>query len=315
MKNLIVSTEGKDPHTTFLNTDEKLKKEIADFKLDNVPKILYGEWTIDEWEEKEVKCISGRDIKYVSREKVEKELEDILEYERNQKFQPTDHFKNVFGVLSYSFSHTIDLSHGCLRMRNGNSITEPKLETLTVKKLDVDGFISIGDEVDKYNPLDINWLTSAYEVSISYYHAIVVQVAKYNSTGMGLHFDKNGDFVNRDYNIKLQEYVQQDIPLITVLEQWETIMRAALPETLMKSKNKYFTDDVCLIPTQTDDRNEYEFGVTVHPAIGDDKYQIDSGYKIHKKPKRLVEVSIDELIQEVKDSIPKGAMDILNHGG
>jgi hypothetical protein len=90
-------------YSVYKNPDSELREKIKNFKPDQA-KVTMGwpekTWDILEWEDKEVKCQSGRNTSYFPIEEIKEALANQEKLERNLKFPAYKHFKDAFGIIS-----------------------------------------------------------------------------------------------------------------------------------------------------------------------------------------------------------------------
>jgi hypothetical protein len=192
MKKFVI---GKDPdekdYTIFENPNKELKEKIKNFTTSN-DTVEMGwptvKWKIDEWESDEVKCSKDRNIHYFPRKDVEKSLIEQLKVQLNKKFPANKYFTKIFGVVS--------------------NLQKYKGELYSLHKINMGSNIGIGFGNEDVNSTDVNFYEGFFEIRFK--DTYILKVEKHCGS-LCLYFNKDGDFVNRDYNEKLQEYECQDI--------------------------------------------------------------------------------------------------------
>jgi len=288
----LLGVPTSNDHSIFQNPNAELRKQIADFKID-ATEVEMGwpskKWKIIEWEGDEAKCQEGRNTSYFKRSEIEEALKDKLEYARNQAFKACDYFKNAFGVIS--------------------AMTPARTQ---LKKIDLQGAndfmgraVGISREL---NPLVVEGYETFYEFNISTYKGVSIS-ATVSAQMLKLHFNADGDYVNRDYNEDLLEYECKDISPMIIFEEFEKSILAL--GDLEYCKGKYYSDKNCYIPYYGEIRGDLTLGVEIVPIRYDNKsYQHSSGDTIYKKPAVLEKKTSQDLLDTIKSKMPKEFFDL-----
>lgn len=298
IKRVLPEGSSYDNHyTTYRNPDPKLRKEIASFKLP-ANKVTLGwpekEWTILEYEDKEVKCQSGRNISYFPIEDVKEALENNLKYERNQKYQPHNYFKKHFGVISKVDKHE---------------------KSMTVNRIDLVAAHPVGNLVGLYQPLDpttVEFYWNFYKAELTWWdEQIKLEVSNHGSS-LNIWFDENGDYVNRDYNENLNNFKNEDVDLNKVLDHLHKNLIKSYGKELMHLNGKYYTPSECLVPYVWEGHDQSPaFGINIYKTEDKGKTYKKWREKAIKRPKKLEPVGIDHLWNKVMEIMPKSYRDIL----
>jgi len=297
MKSYLKETinKGSESNTfsVYNNPDKELRAEIASFTIDQStvdmgwPKKT---WEIIEEDGDEYKCQSGRDISYFKKELIKQALSEKLEFERNQKYKASNYFKSHFGILSlYREHHTETWS------------------SIWLKKINLVEPIFIGEV--NFNPLSVEHYKYFYEYKLTYEmnslhstNRIVLSTDINHGESMNLHFNKDGDYVNRDYNQNLNEYVNEDISQKILFQKFkEMIVNLQGLEKLEYYNGKYYTDKYCIIPFFDKGDFKYEGGINFIGVREDGKsYQSQRGLPIYKKPtqKKLEPRTVQDLLSD-----------------
>jgi hypothetical protein len=289
MKKYVIGKLDENIYTFLKNINEELKKQILEFKPSDT-RVSLGwpakVWNIKEWEKHEVRCEEGRNIQYFPVNTVKEALKETQLYELNKKFKAFEHFKNTFGIISQLHKTKDQASLSKLNLINGCGLLGGEIDTLNVQ-----GY-------EKFE-----------EYSVSTYKGIAIEYRSYGSM-LNLHFDMNGDFVNRDYNLDMHNYVREDISPKVVLNKFKELILKI--KNLKRSNNIYFNDDFRYKPyyTRKDNFYEIEFGIDAVPAYGQDKYRNDGrGETVYKKPTKYEETSSEQLYEDILAQID---IDVLN---
>lgn len=271
-----------DTYSTYKNPNESLKQQIKDFKLEDTTTVRMGwptrTWTIDSIEGKSVKCVDGKNVQYFPKAEIDEALAEKLENKRNMAFPAHKYFKECFGIIT--------------------SVYKDKGNLYRLKKLSLGKAIPMSfDGKQKLNPLDLNIYQGMYDYQIDTYHGIALEV-RIGAEMLNLHFNEEGDFVNRDYNCNLTEFDGEDLSPAVMLAELEKQIRSSITGKIFKAGKKYYTDKNCYIPYLNEE--DHKIGVQMAAVRYDNvSYQARSGYPIHKKPAKAVEVTINDLIQDV----------------
>jgi hypothetical protein len=295
IKEFLPEDSTRDDHESnrysiYKNPDPKLRKEIKNFKIDT-SKVTLGwpekEWTILEYEDKEVKCQSGRNIQYFQRSEVNLALKENLEYQRNQKYQPHEYFKKHFGIISHLTKHSGYMS---------------------LQKIDMNGAMAKGQLVGmggNFDPTTVEAYETFYEYKVESRDEEITLSADVSGQMMNIYFDANGDYVNRNYNENLNYYVNEDISPDIVMEYFIRQLKK-LGSKLQFANGKYYTPKYCIVPYAYDGENsrDIQFGVQLHPVRPDEKSYKQWRGNVIKLPKKLTEVSSKQLIEDVMSKMP-----------
>lgn len=302
MKNHIV--EKINPHsknepptyTVYENLDKDLKAQIQSFEFDNT-KVVIGlpreEWNIVEWEEEEVKCQRGRNIHYYKKEEVEQHLQEDFEKALNKKFPAYMYFKKVFGVLSF-YQEQI---HNTTTYYSLNKIDLNKLLYFNLNN-------SEESHVDTTSVQHYNNIT-CYNLRV-YENGLDLNVSGHGQS-LNLYFNREGNFVNRDYNTNLSIYERKDIdPIELYKKACETILGTQGP--FQYYKGKFFTENVCYIISKNEE--SFKSGITLNgfkSEYGRDTFRICEGrkYTTVKRPKKFEMKTTQDLLEFFISEIPK----------
>lgn len=288
-------------YSTYRNPDEALRKEIQDFKIDET-KITLGwpekDWTIVAYEGDEVKCKSGKNIHYFPLEEVKKAQKENHQYQLNQKYQAYKYFKQHFGIVSELYR---DKEYGGVHLT----------------RIDIQSGLSTGSLVGierDLNPMNVEFYGDEHEYDFRCYgDEIELEVNPYRGTSMNLYFNKDGDYVNRDYNVDLNKYKQNDISPDVVLKAFEEKILSL--GTLQYSHGKYFSRKFCYIPFAYSDENggrDIKCGVELIPAqdeITYKKYRTPA-IKLPKKPEKKTGKDLLEHLYSIMPAKMKEAFSI-----
>jgi hypothetical protein len=169
--------------------------------------------------------------------------------------------------------------------------------------------IGIGFGNEDVNSTDVNFYEGFFEIRFK--DTYILKVEKHCGS-LCLYFNKDGDFVNRDYNEKLQEYECQDISPQIFMDELESRI-LALPD-MKYAKGKYYTDKFCLYPicTKKDNWDEYTFGIKAL-SVRYDKvtYQESSGCPIYKIPTKFEIKTSKDLLDEFKEILNPDVLKML----
>lgn len=298
-KHLIHQTKRKDAsyndtYTTYRNPDEILRKEIQNFKIDET-KLKIGwpekEWNIVAYENDEVKCQLGKNINYFPLDEVKKAQRDIRKYQINQKYQPYKYFKEHFGIISELHRDKEQGGVYLKRIDIQNGISKGALI----------GLIDLG-----IDPTVVEFYGDHHEYDFRCYgDEIELEVRPYRGSSMNLYFNEDGDYVNRDYNVDLNRYVQKDISPDVVLKAFEEKILSL--GKLQFSRGKYFSKKFCYIPFAYNEENgsrNIKCGVELIPANGENVYK---KYRVSaiKLPKKLETKTGEDLLIHLKTIMPQ----------
>lgn len=287
MKKYFLNKTGESSNTfsVYENPDKKLKEEIASFDIDR-SKVTLGwpekEWEILEWEKDEVKCKHGRDISYFKRQEIEEALTENLEDARNKKHQAYQHFKKAFGIISY--------------------IKKYNNKIYGLRKIDLSGAIPFGMDEKRMFPINtrsVEFYRTFFDYDLNIGDDSIYLKTSESGCSLNLYFDKNGNYVNRDYNEDFNLYECEDVSPLILFENFEKSIKKL--EGLQYSRGKYYTDKFCYIPYYNESRGDLELGVEIIPVREDGKsYQKYSGHPIYKRPAKLEYKTSEDLLEDVK---------------
>ena len=279
-----------DTYTTFSNPDKKLKKQIADFKID-ANKVTMGwpskVWDIIEYEKDEVKCQNGRNVQFFLKKEVAEALNNELERERNNAYPAFKYFKNCFGVISELFENKKE-GWGNLKIIDLRNCNDFLGAAIGMKRTTVD-------------TMEVQGYETFYTYQISPYKGLGMEISV-GGRMLNLHFDPAGNFVNRDYNENFNEFECEAISPTVIMEifrkSFYKILKKNTEEPLLYGTGgKYFTDEFCIIPYSN---GHGEFGFEMVPLRYDKKsYQHNSGDTIYKKPTKVQFRTLDELYNDL----------------
>ena len=284
-------------YTTYRNPNAKLRKEIASFKLpENTVTLGWPEktWKILEYENREVKCQSGRNINYFTVEEVREALDSNLTYERNQKYQPHKYFKQHFGIISKVYKDK---------------------KSIHIEKWDMVDALNTGALVGAYQPLDpttVEFYGNHYRVELTWYDDNIKLKASKHGSSLNMWFDENGDYVNRDYNENLNEFKNEDVDLKQVLDHWHKNLIKTYGREIEHLNGKYYFKDECLVPYVYDnDDSDPEFGIEIYKSEDKGKTYKKWRSKAIKKPKKTEWVNIEHLWNKLMEIMPKQYRNVL----
>lgn len=268
-----------DGYSVYKNPDAELREKIKNFKPDQT-KVKLGwpekTWNIIEWEEKEVKCQEGRNTYYFPISEVKEALKDEEEYKRNIKFKAYEHFKNAFGIVS------------CVRDWGYGK---------KVFILDLQSRVKFPG--DRYNPTSVEHYNFEYGAELKTYNEISVELSK-GCTSMSIYFNENGDYMNRDLNMNLNDYECKEVNLGLVLEELRDKLLAYGEVSVFRGVYCAGDNKLTFFTKREDHelRNEFKIG-----------YYIE---KAKAKPKKVEMVSASVMWDEVVKNIPEDVFKIFN---
>lgn len=185
----------KNAYSIYENPNEELKKKIQSFTIDKT-RVEVGfpakEWEIVEYEGEEVKCKQGKNIHYFTKKEIEEALDYKFKFELNKTFLAYKYFRETYGIISQ------------VREYNG------ELYGLTV--LDLQGPINLFREDADFNTLTVESYGPFCEFDIKHYEGFIIEESNGYYKSMNLYFNKEGDYVNRNYNENLDTYQSGDAP-------------------------------------------------------------------------------------------------------
>ncbi len=257
-------------YSVYKNPDDKLREEIKNFKGDQT-KVTLGwpekKWNIVEWEKKEVKCESGRNVSYFPIKEVKEALAEQGELTRNLKFPAYKHFKKAFGVVS-----RIEKWDG------GKKITILDLQS----HLKIPGF--------NYNPTSVEHYSFEIEGELRTKNGMSVKFSK-GCTSMSIYFNEDGDYMNRDYNLNLNEFKCEKISLSVLIDELKKKI-ISVGEFGCFRNNYYVGNKKFELFMNREDhelRNEIKFGLyeTVAKAIPK-KMEYKTGAQVWEEVEKLI---------------------------
>jgi hypothetical protein len=264
-----------DGYSVYKNPNAELREEIKNFKPDQT-KVTMGwpekTWDIIDWEDKEVKCQNGRNTSYFPINEVKEALKDNEELQRNLKFPAYEYFKQSFGIVSS---------------------VEDWGDGKKVSILDLQSHIRMGN----YNPTSVEHYNFEYEGELSSYNELAIELSK-GCTSMAIYFNENGDYMNRDYNLNLNNYECKEENLGLILEALRDKI-LALGEVMYAKGNYYAGDKKFTLFTEREDhelRNEFKIGYFIS--------------KVKAAPKKMEVRPASAMWEDVLSNIPEDVYDI-----
>lgn len=264
-----------DGYSVYKNPNAELREEIKNFKPDQT-KVTMGwpekTWDIIEWEDKEVKCQSGRNTSYFKIKEVKEALADQEELKRNLKFPAYEYFKHAFGVVS----SVGDWGDG-----------------KKVSILDLRSHIRLGN----YNPTSVEHYNFEYEGKLSTYNELAAELSK-GCTSMSIYFNENGDYMNRDYNLNLNNYECKEESLRLILDVLKEKLFAF--GEVKYARGSYYSEDkkLTLFIEREDHelRNKFKIGYSI--------------LKVKAAPKKMEIRPASAMWEDVLNKIPEDVYDI-----
>jgi len=117
-----------------------------------------------------------------------------------------------------------------------------------------------------------------------------------------LYFDENGNYVNRDYNINLDEFSQVVTQPLVILEKFKKILKTKFGNSFEFFKNIFYTSDYCIIPCVNSD----SFGFAIkNNRVGRNDYQNYKGDTIYKKPAKTECKNFEDLWEYLLNILPE----------
>lgn len=265
-------------YSIYKNPDEKLKEKIKNFKGDET-KVTLGwpekTWDIIEWEDKEVKCKSDRNISYFPIQEIKKALVEQLEINRNKKFVAFKNFKNAFGILS-------------------KLTKEEKYWSLSI--LDIVDNLAIGD---RFSPMSVEHYKFYYEGKLNFKNDFSLKFEK-RCSNMCFYFTPDGNYINRDYNENLNSFDCKEISMNILFDEFKKRV-LNLKEVGFFRGNYYIGSKKYQTFITREDHELYntiEFGL--------------QGTEVKTSPKKMEIASSEQLWMEVQKLIPKDIFKIYN---
>jgi hypothetical protein len=264
-------------YSVYKNPNAELREKIKNYKPDQT-KVTMGwpaekTWDIIEWEDKEVKCQSGRNTNYFPIKEVEKALAEQEELQRNIEFPAYKYFKDAFGIVS-----SIEKWEG------GKKITI----------LDLQSHISIGRD---YSPTSVEHYNYEYEGELRFDDDMKVEFSK-GCNMMSIYFNKDGDYMNRDYNVNLNQFKCKEENLGILLSELKKKI-LALGEVAFFRGNFYVGKNKMEFFTNREDHElRKEF------AIG---YQ---ALEVKSLPKKCEYKPASEMWNQIEKNIPEDIYEI-----
>lgn len=280
--------KNSDVWSIFENRDAELKRKILEFPaLDEFEDWPRTKWKIHSYEGDEVKCVSGKNVKYFNKT----DIEERLAHERTEKlgetFDPVKSFFEQFGSVHDVQTHK-----------------EKDWFVYTVKTL-TGGFLP------------------GHEGGLSRMGCVNEQERTLNCTKNGitlkfhdvgvmsfLEFLPNGDFINREYNIPLQRYTQKAPDFSKMLEMLKKAVKDLGPLEYSEKTKKFYNQSFCYVPSFTkqiaegrQDPYDMEFELLGIPKRhGKDDYQQYSGDTIFKKPANTVNLTPAQVWKKLEEN-------------
>lgn len=280
------SERDSSKHTVFENPNKELKAMIMAFN----PEINTYEkhfppsiWDIGEIEDGQYKCTSGKNIQYFDVEEIESYRADKKIRLLNREFPPDKWFKKCFGIVTLLYADD---------------------NTLNYKQFDLNDFGKFCLPDDDVDYTSVNFFGTFTEYNLCKYYSwhspIGFKFERSGSSTMSLYFNTDGNFVNRDYNVKLQDYSCTDISYEYLLDELQEFVLTFKPfdgDEFLYSRGKYYGAEYMyeLIDleydiTRRDDENSYKNG---------------SGYPRKKLPKRVERKTHKDMLEELNINIEK----------
>jgi len=277
-------------YSTFLNKDASLVQTILNYPEVKTFDYLWEKWTIDSYDGDEVKCTCGRDIKFFSKEDVDKYVKTTLKSELEQKFRPDKAFTSQFSPIYCDSSHRYDYIDHNTTSRSISIIPHDETEMFGVWER---GQIF---KIEEYNMSD-----GADELTMKY---------SFSWRMVFITYDKDANFVNRDYNIRLQDYGQKKPSFAVFYSQLLSNIASLGPvERTKNSINTFFNQTHCLKVYLVDDidkRNEVSFFIEKIPLRYDGvSYQKRSGYPVIKRPIKLESITTEDFLDLLETNFLK----------
>jgi len=119
-----------------------------------------------------------------------------------------------------------------------------------------------------------------------------------------MHFNEEGNYVNRDYNLNLVEMCKEKTP---TLENALKEIKKLVPAGGYMRKDNIWYGETCaiIISTNTDEHNVFSFSIENHPIRKNNTYG-RTGVKAIKKPKDTIEsAGFSELLEIIKPALDK----------
>jgi hypothetical protein len=273
-------TSDTDKWTTFLNADPQLKAEVLAIQPDNTFVAWPNEtWTIEEYDGDEVKCSQGRNIKYFKREDVEEYQREQVKEKRNTSLNVFQKFFQIHGPLYREQTYKRDdyQIHKVDVLLSGNT---PKPGEMAFS----------GIMENEYEFVD-----SDSEITLKF---------KEHGNIAFMHFDDDGNFYNRDYNVKIQEFTQTKPDLQIFLQKFRDSVKALGPLQVSQKSDTLYGEDFCYIPWSETDQwgSEFELKkIPRRPGFSGYTYQRWKGESIIKKPTTVVTLSPEEVVKMLEE--------------
>ena len=282
MKEFIVNKELEKGYTCFLNPDKELKDKIANIEYNpNVINIQRGfrteECIVLEKIEEEYKCQVNKDIIYLPASEVDKYRVQTNNALRNKLFTTDEYFTKTFGVIHKHFN-----------------------DGLTI--LDIKPTEAPNPGPFNNGNTNVKFFFSAYEYKLesSKWDDLSISFGKYMRL-MNLYFDEDGDFVNRDYNMDIQNFSQNKINPSIMLDRLKEECYQLKDIKYSSKTQSYYTDEYMFTPF----REENKVGLYRTPAREKGGYQKYIGDTIYKRPTKLVSVSPEDVYNSMVQQLTK----------
>jgi hypothetical protein len=269
----------------FENGDKKLKKEIKNFPTPDSFEGWPGEmWKVEEYDGEEVKCVSGRNVKYFPKTEVEENLREAKKKLIIEKYDPLSTLFAQFGELYFADGH---------RERSWNT---HNITTLLGGYLPghEGGLASMSYAHEQERQLSVN----DRKIELSYRNA---------GTSCFIEFTEDGDFIARDYNVAFKNFSQEKPSYNELISLLEKAVKKLGSLEYSEKSNVFYGESFCYVPSfyrEGDEQEPYKltFELEFVPRReGKDDYQVWSGHPIYKKPKTAETIKpakVWEILQE-----------------
>jgi len=282
-----------DDYSTFLNKDLDLIQKIKNHPKPTSFKYTWEEWTIDSYEGDEVKCLSGKNVRYFSKEEVEEYVKKRFNDEINELYPPQSALVNQFFPL-YCYTNYKD------KYRNENyenthiSILSSYSNVKAPKNWNLPRYMK-GEDYSLTNKLD--------QIQFTY---------SLRGSGCWINYDEDGNFVNRDYNLALKTYNQEKPSFVDLYANLLMyIANLGHVEAGKNAKNTFFTQTHCLKfylnNELNDSKEELNFYIEKLPMREDGvSYKKEYGHgSIVKRPDQLFPLSPAEFLYVIEENFLK----------
>jgi hypothetical protein len=280
------SDSSSDVWTVFLNHDAALREAVLNVKPPTTFTSGWSrdKWTIDSYEGDEVKCTSGKNVKYFSKEEIEKIQHNLIKEDRIEKFNPFNKFFDQHGSL-YRYQEYNDLNYSTKSIEALIGGESPGEESADLPDLRSHmGMCSV-------NEYEFNITKTEFQLRFK----------EHCSTGF-MEYTDEGDFVNRDYNQTLQLFTQEKPDILSIYTSFQDaiLLLGSLEKT--SASNILYSDNFCYVPFINDDTWGIEFTLAKIPVRPDypRTYQFDRGDTIFKKPAKTIVLTVDEVLSFIE---------------